>query len=295
MHWKEQVRRCRRWAALLGLTVIVAACSAHGGHSHSTVDAAGLIASFQKIQPAADNGGFLILKKGEGPGVLILHELPGMTVDDLLLARRVATAGYAVYVPLLFGQPGDHSSWNGVRACFGAGFNCFSEHDAGPIVKRLRILAKHIRTLHGERIGVIGLCLTGSLPLALMADPGVAAPVLAEPSLPVIALTDDAKAALGISPADLAAVEASQVHILAFRFSEDSISPSRRAAALRQALGGQIDFAEIDSRPGNPHGFTGKAHAVLTTEFVDSPGNPTRAALDKILTFFHDQLMPPGR
>jgi dienelactone hydrolase len=275
---------------LIGMAATVSACTFHGGHSHSTGDAARWVARVQKIQPAPETGGFLVFQEGTGPGVLILHELPGMTLADMHLADLVAGAGYAVYMPLMFGKPGeDRSIVNGIRACFGGGFHCFSRDNSGPVAARLRTLAKYIQKLRGDRIGVIGLCLTGALPLSLMADPGVAAPVLAEPSLP-FALTDGAKAALGISHDDIMKARERQVRILAFRFSDDGISAPQRSRTLRRELGGQIDITEIDSSPGNLHGFTRSAHAVLTSEFADYPGDPTRAALDKILAFFHDQL-----
>jgi dienelactone hydrolase len=276
--------------ALIGVVVAVSACTVHGGHSHSTGDAAEWLARVQKIQPAAETGGFPVFQEGTGPGVLILHEMPGLTVADMHLADLVAGAGYAVYMPLMFGKPGeDRSLVNGIRACFGGGFNCFSRDNPGPILERLRTLARYVQRLRGDRIGVIGLCLTGALPLSLMADPGVAAPVLAEPSLP-FALTDSGKEALGISHRDIMKAKERQVHILAFRFNGDGISTPQRSRTLRRELGGQIDITEIDSSPGNLHGFTRSAHAVLTSEFADLPGDPTRDALDKILTFFHKQL-----
>jgi hypothetical protein len=55
-------------------------------------------------------------------------------------------------------------------------------------------------------------------------------------------------------------------------------------------LGDAFDGIEIDSSPGNPHGIPANAHAVLTVELVDEPGRPTRAALERVLTFLTRQL-----
>ncbi len=38
------------------------------------------------------------------------------------------------------------------------------------------------------------------------------------------------------------------------------------------------------------HTLPGKGHSVLTLDFVDAAGHPTRAALDEILAYFAAQL-----
>jgi dienelactone hydrolase len=279
-------------SATAALCLALSSCTGHGGHaSHTAREAAATVACFTPIPPRPETGGFTVYTKGNGPGVLILHELPGLTVEDLHLANRIAEAGYTVYVPLLFGQAGKSQTFRNIfRACFGGGFHCFSSRDPGPILARLRVLAKYVRAQRGERIGVIGLCFTGSLPIALLADPGVAAPVLAEPSLPLLAWTEKAKSSLGISPCDVKSAKSKGVPIRAFRFNNDTISPRQRSRTLRKEFGGQIEVVEIDSSPANLNGFTEKAHAVLTVEFADYPGDPTKAALDEILAFFDKQL-----
>ncbi len=47
------------------------------------------------------------LRQGDGAGVVLMQELPGMTAACLRLARRIAAAGFDVRLPLLFGQVGD--------------------------------------------------------------------------------------------------------------------------------------------------------------------------------------------
>jgi hypothetical protein len=49
---------------------------------------------------------------------------------------------------------------------------------------------------------------------------------------------------------------------------------------------------EIDSSKGNPHNIPRSAHSVLTENFVDEPGHPTRDALDRVLAFFAERLAP---
>jgi dienelactone hydrolase len=46
-----------------------------------------------------------VYTKGTGPAVVLLHELPGMIPECVDLGRRIAEAGFTVYMPLLFDQP----------------------------------------------------------------------------------------------------------------------------------------------------------------------------------------------
>jgi hypothetical protein len=55
-------------------------------------------------------------------------------------------------------------------------------------------------------------------------------------------------------------------------------------------LGDAFIGVEIDSSPGNPWGHPKTAHSVLTEHLIDEPGQPTRDALDQVLTFFRERL-----
>lgn len=43
--------------------------------------------------------------QGNEPAVVIMHELPGMIPECVDLARKVASSGFTVFLPLLFGKP----------------------------------------------------------------------------------------------------------------------------------------------------------------------------------------------
>ncbi|MDJ0719934.1 MAG: hypothetical protein QNJ54_37900 [Prochloraceae cyanobacterium] len=43
-----------------------------------------------------------VYKKGNGPGVILMHELPGMIPECVDLARRLADANFTVYLPQAF-------------------------------------------------------------------------------------------------------------------------------------------------------------------------------------------------
>ena len=78
--------------------------------------------------------------------------------------------------------------------------------------------------------------------------------------------------------------------VLGLRFSADRGSPPERFATLRRELGENFEAIEIDSSPGNAHGIRERAHSVLTEDLVDTPGHPTRAALDRVMAFFAERL-----
>ena len=47
-----------------------------------------------------------IFRRGTGPGVVIMPEIPGLTPKTADLGRRIADSGFTVVIPSLFGIPG---------------------------------------------------------------------------------------------------------------------------------------------------------------------------------------------
>jgi dienelactone hydrolase len=139
------------------------------------------------------------------------------------------------------------------------------------------------------------MCLTGGFALAMMVDDSVLAPVVSQPSLP-LPVSKRRKRDLGISDDDLAVVKqraVGGVGVLGLRFTRDIGCPSERFERLRQELGNAFVGVEIDSSPANAHGIRKRAHSVLTEDFVDEPGHPTRDALDRVLELFRSRLLVP--
>jgi len=138
------------------------------------------------------------------------------------------------------------------------------------------------------------MCFTGGFALAMAVEPAVLAPVLSQPGVP-FGITAAKRAALALDPADLAGVKARArdgLCALGLRFSADRGSPPERFARLRRELGDNFEAIVIDSSPGNPHGIRKNAHSVLTLELVDTPGHPTRTALDRVMAFLAERLRP---
>ena len=71
------------------------------------------------------------------------------------------------------------------QACVNREFNKLRLRQTSPIADWLRSLARELHAeLGGPGVGALGMCFTGGFALAMMVDDSVAAPVLAQPSLP---------------------------------------------------------------------------------------------------------------
>jgi hypothetical protein len=64
-----------------------------------------------------------------------------------------------------------------------------------------------------------------------------------------------------------------------------------RFERLRAELGDNFIGVEIDSSKGNQWGYPSMAHSVLTENYLDDEGSPTRVALDQVLDFFRERLL----
>jgi dienelactone hydrolase len=232
----------------------------------------------------------LVLKIGQGPGVILMHELPGTTPQCLRLARLVSDAGFTVYLPLLLGRPNEHAiGKNLLRLCISREFRIWATNKDSPVVDWLRGLGCYVNAHHpGRGIGVVGMCLTGGFALAMVADRYVVASAVCQPSLP-LAVTSSQKSALGISRKVLQDVQANgNARIIAMRFDKDRISPPERMQALEKQLRGQVSCHVL---PADLPGLSAYPHAVLTEELqVHDDRHRTMQALEKIIALFRNQL-----
>jgi hypothetical protein len=149
-----------------------------------------MIDGFMATQFAYNGETKTVYRRGEGPGVVVMHEIPGITPEVAHFARRVADAGFTVAMPDMFGTPGKplgipYAAGQMVRACISREFHVLAAHRASPITEWLRALARALyEEVGGRGVGAIGMCLTGNFALALMMDDCLMAPVLSQPSLP---------------------------------------------------------------------------------------------------------------
>jgi dienelactone hydrolase len=248
-----------------------------------------------------------VYRKGSGPAVLVLAELPGLTPHVLGFADRVAAVGCSVALPQLFGTPGrDGYAGNplasqlyrlnsATRACISREFTVLASGRSSPVVDWLRALAaeEHARC-KGPGVGVVGMCFTGGFALAMAADARVLAPVLSQPSLP-LPIGAERRRSIDCEPATLERVAsrcASEgLRVLGLRFHGDPLSPGERFDFLRERLGDGFVAVELSQADRHPNGPLPKAHSVLTGDLIDEPGQPTRAALDRVLELLRSKLL----
>lgn len=240
-----------------------------------------------------------VYRRGTGPGVVVMHEMPGITPEVLGFATRLADEGFTVAMPVLFGEPGrpmtvGYNVKELARACIRHEFQVLASRGASPITDWLRALCRALHAeIGGPGVGALGMCITGNFALTLYVDPSVMAPVLSQPSLP-FAITPGLRRGLHVSEADLAAVQHRVKDeggkVLGLRFTNDFMCPGPRFRALEDALGDGFEGIEIDSSRGNPHGIGPMAHSVLTLDFVDREGHPTRVAYDRVVAFLRERL-----
>jgi dienelactone hydrolase len=258
---------------------------------------------FERVPVTVDGVDKPVYVSGEGPAVILMPEMPGISPDLIRLARWIRDAGLTVYLPSLFGVDGAYpTSQAGEevvrRACVSAEFRAFAGGGTSPVVSWLRGLA---RIAHdecgGPGVGAVGLCFTGNFALTMCLEPAVIAPVLNHPSLPL-----DDPAGLEMSPADAVAVRArvrrDQLSVLAFRFDTDRWCTGQRFAAYRALLGDAFVGRELAGEDANPtpppffQDLVQTPHSVTTAHLVDEEGHPTIAARDEIIAFLTGRLHP---
>lgn len=239
-----------------------------------------LLDSWTQSSHSADGVTHPTYRKGAGPGVIVIHEIPGLTPDVIAFAEEVVAAGFTVVLPHLFGTPERPMSPAYVgkvlpKLCVSREFTTMATGQTSPIAVWLRSLA---RSLHGELggpgVGALGMCFTGGFALAMMVDTSVVAPVVAQPSLP-FAVGRKRGADLNLSPADLADVRARAAggcQVLGLRYRDD-MAVGTRFDTLTAEIGDA--FIRVE--------FAGKGHSTLTE-------HRQQEGVDRVLAFFAEKL-----
>jgi dienelactone hydrolase len=240
---------------------------------------------------------------GTGPAVIVMAEMPGISPHVARFARWVRDAGFAVYMPSLFGRDGalptvDEGAAVFRRACASAEFRAFAANASSPVTQWLRALARLAhQECGGPGVGAIGMCFTGNFALTMMLEQSMLAPVLSQPSLPL-----DDPAGIEMAPEEIQAVrerlEREDLTVLAYRFEGDQFCRAQRFAAYAEKLGDRFiarvlpDGAANRDLPPFFAKYVSCPHSVVTAHLIDEAGQPTLAARDEILAFFAQRLAP---
>ena len=248
-----------------------------------------------------------VYRSGSGPVVMVITEMPGISPMVVGFADRVAALGCTVVLPDLFGTAGKDPETLATPAlvaylaktvsqvCISREFSTLAVGKSSPVVTWLRALAhqEHARA-GGPGVGVVGMCFTGGFALAMAVDPLVLAPVMSQPSLPAV-IGGSRRAGIDTSDADLDIVkrrcDAEGLRVLGLRFDGDPNVQRERFAFLKQRLGDGFVAVDLRQKDGHPDGPLSKRHSVLTGDLIDEPGEPSRAALDRVLELFRSKLL----
>ena len=250
------------------------------------------IRSYQKaLFEARTSDGHLIshdvYRRGAGAPVVLLQELPGIGQETLSLADELVNAGFEVVMPHLFGPLGKTSvGANLVRVmCLRKEFWLMSSDRSSPIADWIRLLCREVRDQRGAKgVGVIGMCLTGNFAIQLIGDDSVLAAVASQPAMPFFK-----QGALQMTPDDVRqsrdALD-SKGPMRLLRFEGDPLCTKEKSECVHRTFNddGTTRVQEIT--------IPGKGHSVLTLDFVDEAGHPTRAALDNVIQYFSSRLIP---
>ena len=237
-----------------------------------------------------------VFKAGSGPGVLLMHELPGMTPEFWRLANWLSEH-FTVWAPDLFGNDAAPTKPNTlklfVKACISREIHLFAKNDPGPITQWLRALSK---TLHeetgGPGVGTIGMCMTGNFALTLALDPWVTAPVSSQAGLPAsipVILNNDA--GLQMTHQERTALQDRDVDVMGLRFSGDRLCKAARFDTMRQVIGAaRFDEHVIADGHRNPNGPLKHPHSVLTADLVDDDDGVTKQKLGEVVEFLRARI-----
>jgi dienelactone hydrolase len=237
-----------------------------------------------------------VYRRGAGPAVIIIHEIPGLNPQTVRFADRVAAAGMTVFLPSLFGEAGRPvSTGYAIRSLFGAicirrEFNVWSAGKSSPIVDWLRALARQAHAeCGGKGVGAVGMCFTGGFALAMMTEPAMVAPVLSQPSMPIAIGSKKRAAGVDASPQEIACARQrfadEDLSMIGLRFKSDAAVPDARFAAYRREFGDKFEAIELEDADAKPS--RQPPHSVLTMHLKED--GPTKAAEQRVIAFFKER------
>lgn len=239
-----------------------------------------LLATWIKSGHTADGITHDTYRKGEGPGVIVIHEIPGMTPDVIAFAEEVVAQGCTVVMPHLFGVPEAAPTTKVLarefaKICINKEFTKLALNQTAPIADWLRSLARDLHAeLGGPGVGAVGMCFTGGFALAMMVDAPVIAPVVAQPSAP-FPVGKKRGADINLSPRDLEIVKgrvAQGCAVLGLRYQGDPAVGSR-FDTYRHEFGDNFIAVE----------FPGRMHGTLTE-------HRQQEGVDRVLEFLKEKL-----
>ncbi len=234
-----------------------------------------------------------VYRRGTGPAVVIMHEMPGLHPLVIRFADRVAAAGMTVFCPNLFGEAGRPvTTGYALREmvmgiCVRREFNVWATDQSSPIVDWLKALSRKAHEeCGGKGVGAVGMCFTGGFALAMMTEPSVVAPVLSQPSLP---LGGKGAAGMGVTKAEIACARQrfaeEDLSMIGLRFKSDKLVPDARFETYKREFGDRFEAIELEDADAAPAQMA--PHSVLTLHLKED--GPTKAAEQRVIEFFRER------
>lgn len=245
----------------------------------------GVLAGWTLGEFSAAEMSFPTYRRGTGPAVLVIHEIPGITPMVAQFANDVVDRGFTVVMPSLVGTPEKEPSQlylaqSMMKICIAKEFTTMALNKTSPVIAWLRALARNVHNeVGGPGVGAVGMCFSGGFALGMMVDDIMLAPVLAQPSMPFAFGKKERGANLNLSPDDEAAIiQRAQdgCQVLGLRFTGDKLVGDR-FATLREKLGDAFIAIELPS--------TAKADHSTLTEQRDEE------SAQRVLEFFAEKLL----
>jgi len=227
-----------------------------------------------------------VFRRGSGPGVVVVHEIPGITPRVASFANELVAGGFTVVMPSLVGTPGraisaPYGAASLVKVCISREFVTWALQRTSPIIAWLRALAADLHeSVGGPGVGAVGMCFSGGFALGMMVDDAMVAPVLSQPSIPFALGKAARRADLNLSPGDATRVAeraAGGCEVLGLRFDQDNLVGTR-FESLRSLLGDAFIAVELPST-------SKRDHSVLT-EHRDEP------SIRRVVDFLRSKLHP---
>lgn len=247
------------------------------------------------------------------PPVILLHEILGVEPKTIAYAKILAE-NFTVYVPRLMGEQGEGNSL--IKGFSTYKFTWFTNEweqqknleDSMLVTQWLHKFIKEVveKNHPKKNIGIIGNCLTGALPLALLSNKKVTGVVLAQPSLPISLSKGDED--LEISNGEWAIakhrlnpgkyplkepIEPAKAYMT--RFGLDNKSPIKKYEYLARELGSGIQYRQITkdeykykNKDGQLVNISYCAHSSLIRDWQNDPSHPSEKRRKEIKNFMLD-------
>jgi dienelactone hydrolase len=250
----------------------------------------------------------------QGAPMLILHELGGLNACTLHFGAEQGGKGWKVYLPAL---DSDYRMCSTIKHGLRMRKEVWDQRNpngTGPIFDDLWQLVDWISARHrGQRVVVMGNCLTGNYPLGLLAHPKVKTAVLCQPAMPlktavqaVLGLPESAEMqiALALSETQLNATHEAMrrdatKQLIGFHYVHDPLAAFAKFEAIHDKFGGKFHAVVMVPKGREVRDAWYEAHETTAKTGRMWPHNTVTAAEDeRDRAFFQkrfNELVTPGK